>query len=99
MRKFVLSILALFVCVGITIAASVKFVSYDEDKKELVVKDGDKEKTYKLDDKTKYINNKSGKEIASDKVAARMKKLKKDEDLEVTADGDKATEVKVGKKN
>lgn len=98
MRKFALSLLALFLCVGLTLAAQVKFLSYSEDKKELVVKDGDKEKTLKLTDKTKYINNANGKEIAADKVGARMKRLKKDEEVDVTLDGDKVTEIKLGKK-
>src|SRR4029078_9405774 len=78
MRKFVLSILALFVCVGLTIAANVKFVKYDEDKKALTVKDGDKEKTYTVSDKTKFTNNGNGKEIANDKGIDRLKKMKAD---------------------
>ena len=99
MRKFVLSMLALFVCVGLTIAAQVKFVKFDEDKKELTVKDGDKEKTYKVDDKTKFISNKSGKEVANEKGVAALKKMKADAEIDVTNDGDKATEIKYGKKN
>lgn len=53
MRKFVLSVVALFVCVGLTLAANVSIVKWNSDKKELTVKDeNDKEKTYKVTDKT-----------------------------------------------
>ena len=48
MRKFLLAALALFVSVGLTLAAQVTFLGYDKDKKELKVKDGDKEKTLKV---------------------------------------------------
>jgi biopolymer transport protein ExbD len=98
MRKFVLSVLALFVCVGLTIAAQVHFVKYDEDKKELTVKEDDKEKTYKITDKTTF---KAGdKDVAAEKAAGRLKKMKADAKFDITVDGDKVTEVKFpGKKN
>ncbi|HEY2785996.1 MAG TPA: hypothetical protein VGJ05_13580 [Fimbriiglobus sp.] len=95
MRKFVLSALALFLCVGLTLAAQVTFVKYDEDKKELTVKgDDDKktEKTYKISDETKFKNNK--KDMTSEKGTARFKKMKVDTKFEITTDGDKLTEVK-----
>jgi len=98
MRKFVLSMLALFVCVGLTIAAQVTFVKYDEDKKALTVKEGDKEKTYTITDKTTFKRN--DKDVASDKALPALKKMKADAKLEITVDGDKLTEVKLpGKKN
>jgi hypothetical protein len=98
MRKFVLSVLALFVCVGLTIAAQVTFVKYDEDKKELTVKEDDKEKTYKITDKTTFKRN--DKDVAADKASGSLKKMKADTKFEITVDGDKLTEVKLpGKKN
>jgi len=98
MRKFVLSVLALFVCVGLTLAAQVTFVKYDADKKELTVKEDDKEKTYTVTDKTTF---KAGdKDVPADKAGDRLKKMKADTKFEITADGDKLTEVKfpMGKK-
>jgi len=98
MRKFVLSVLALFVCVALTIAAQVTFVKYDGDKKELTVKEDDKEKTYKITDKTTF---KAGeKDVTAEKADGRLKKMKADTKFDITVDGDKLTEVKFpGKKN
>jgi uncharacterized protein with FMN-binding domain len=53
MRKFVLAAFAMFVCVGLTMAAQVTFMKYDAAKKEVTVKEGDAEKTYKISDKAK----------------------------------------------
>ena len=97
MRKFVLSMLALFVCVGLTIAAQVKFVKFDEDKKELTVKEDDKEKTYKVTDKTTFKRN--DKDVPAEKATGSLKKMKADAEIDVTNDGEKATEIKYGKKN
>jgi len=61
MRKLVLSVATMLFMAGLVVAAEVTLVKYDKDKKELTVKDGDKEKTYKLTDKTKYsITTKDG---------------------------------------
>jgi len=99
MRKLLLSIAALFFMAGLVVAAEVTLVKYDKDKKEVTVKDGDKEKTYKITDKTKFSvtdadgNSKEAtyeqaeKRIGNEKQYGKMK-------LEVTADGDKLTEVK-----
>ena len=54
MRKLLLSIAALFFMAGLVVAAEVTLVKYDKDKKEVTVKDGDKEKTYKITDATKF---------------------------------------------
>jgi hypothetical protein len=53
MRKFVLSALALVFTLGLTLAGEVEFVKFDKEKKELTVKEGDKEATYKITDDTK----------------------------------------------
>ncbi len=99
MRKFILSVLALFVCVGLTLAAQVTFVKYDEDKKELTVKEGDKDaKAYKITDKTTYKRN--DKDVTSEKGVAALKKMKADAKFEITYEGDEAKEIKLpGKKN
>src|SRR2546423_15722373 len=57
MRKFALSLVALFAFVGFTIAANVTIVKWDKDKDELTVKDDkDKEMTYKVTKETKVKN-------------------------------------------
>lgn len=53
MRKLVLTGLALVLTVGVAIAGEVAFVKYNADKKELTVKEGDKEATYTVTDETK----------------------------------------------
>jgi hypothetical protein len=99
MRKVLLSIAALFFMAGLVVAAEVTLVKFDKDKKEITVKDGDKEKTYKVSDKTKFsATDKDGnakeatyeqaeKRLSNEKAWGKMK-------LDLTADGDKATEIK-----
>lgn len=93
MRKLIVAALSLMLTTGLLLAAPVLFVSYDKDKNELKVKDGDKEMTYKLNDKTTY---KAGdKEVPADKVEKAFGRLKTGESkIEVTAEKDVATEVK-----
>lgn len=97
MRKFALAVVALVFSFGMLVAGEVLFVKYDADKKELTVKDGDKEKTLKVTDKTTF---KAGdKDVPSDKGFERLGKLKDKAKLEVTAEKDTATEIKFqGKK-
>ena len=93
MRKLIVAALSLIITAGLLIAAPVIFVSYDKDKKTVKVKDGDEEKTYKLDDKTKY--KQGDKDVEADKVADIFSKLKEGKSkIEVTAEKDVATEVK-----
>lgn len=102
MRKFVLSALALFLSVGLVVAGQVTFVKYDAAKKELTVKDGDAEKTYKVTDKTKVKRGDKdadlektlkGFEKNGEKMAGKAK-------MEVTVEKDEITELKLpeGKK-
>src|SRR5262245_19269756 len=61
MRKVLLATAALFFMAGLVVAAEVTVVKFDKDKKEVTVKEGDAEKTYKLTDKTKvYTTDKDG---------------------------------------
>jgi len=95
MRKLIVAVLSLLVTTGLLLAAPAVliFKSYDKDKKELIVKDGDKEITYKLNDKTTYKDG--DKDLDADKVADRISKLKEGKSkLEITAKDDVATEVK-----
>ena len=98
MRKLIVAALCLFVSAGLLLAAPVIFVSYDKEKKELKVKDGDKEKTYKLDDKTKYTQGKD--DIDAEKAYGVFGKMTEGKSkLDVTGEKDVATEVKFkGKK-
>ena len=93
MRKLIVAALSLLVSAGLLLAAPVIFQSYDKEKKELKVKDGDKEITYKLNDKVTYKDG--DKDLAADKVDDRMSKLKEGKSkLEITAKDDVVTEVK-----
>ena len=61
MRKVLAAVFGLLVTAGLLMAGEVILVRYDKDKKEVTVKDGDKEKTYKITDKTTvYLPNKDG---------------------------------------
>jgi len=54
MRKMFMSLVAMFLMAGLVVAVEVTVVSYDKDKKELKVKEGDAEKVYKVTDKTEF---------------------------------------------
>lgn len=54
MRKMLLALFAMFFMAGLVVAVEVSIVSYDKDKKEIKVKEGDAEKTYKVDPKGKF---------------------------------------------
>ncbi len=55
MRKLLTALCCLFLMAGVVVAAEVTLVKYDKDTKELTVKEGDAEKTYKVNDKSKFI--------------------------------------------
>ena len=54
MRKLLLSLACLFFMAGLVVAAEVTIFKFDKEKKEVTVKEGDAEKTYKISDKTKF---------------------------------------------
>jgi hypothetical protein len=96
MRKLIVSALSMILTAGLVLAASVTLVSFDG--KELKVKDGDKETTYKVTDKTTF---KAGdKDVPLDAATKMLSNEKaKGRKLDITTDGDKVTEVKMaGKK-
>ena len=99
MRKFLLAALALFLSVGLTLAAQVTFLGYDKDKKELKVKDGNKEKTLKVDSDTKF--KRGDMDVPNDKGLTALEKMDSNEKqkgkakLDITTDGDKVTEIKM----
>src|SRR5438067_1552421 len=99
MRKLLTALTCLLFMAGLVIAAEVTLVKFDKDKKEITGKNGDKQKTYKVSDKTKFsVTDKDGnaKEATYEQAEKRLSnekqfgKLK----LDITTDGDKLTEVK-----
>ena len=55
MRKMLLALFMVFFMAGLVVAVEVSLVSYDKDKKEIKVKEGDAEKTYKVDRKGEIL--------------------------------------------
>jgi hypothetical protein len=98
MRKFVLATVAVFACVSLTIAAEVVFLKYDKEKKELTVKENDKEKTYKVTDDTTFLTGE--KETKSKAGITRLERMEEGgkaagrQKITIKTDGDKLTEVK-----
>ena len=96
MRKVLLSLTAMLLTVGLTLAAPVRLVKFDEDKKVVTVKEGKKgeevEKTYKLNDKTKFFDE--DKEIKMEEAVKKMSGDKAVKGFDLKADGDTATEIK-----
>lgn len=103
MRKFALASLALFLSVGITVAAQVVFLGYDKEKKELKVKDGDDEKTYMVTDKTvfKMVAKGEEKELDNEKGIKALEKMDDNEKqkgklkMDIELDGKKVKELKM----
>jgi hypothetical protein len=54
MRKMLMALCTMFLMAGLVVAVEVTVVSYDKDKKELKVKDGDDTKTYKVSKDAKF---------------------------------------------
>jgi hypothetical protein len=100
MRKLLLAVICMFFMTGIVIAGEVLLVKHDGDKKEVTVKDGDKEVVYKYTDKTKVtlIDKDGGTKDGTLETAVKilsnekaMGKLK----FEVVTDKDTITEMKL----
>ncbi len=100
MRKLLLSLVCLMFLAGVTFAVEAVFVKFDGEKKELTVKEGDKENVYKITDKTKVsiIDKDGNAKEAEVKVLSKAKEGKTK--LDITTDKDTVTEVKLklGKK-
>ena|SRR5579871_3446521 len=100
MRKLALAIATMLFMAGLVVAAEVTLVKYDKDKKELTVKDGDKEKTLKITDKTKF--SVAGKDGDKDLDYAAVEKMLSNEKYigsgkakwDVTTEGDTITSAK-----
>ena len=97
MRKVLLSLTAMLLTVGLTLAAPVRLVKFDEDKKTVMVKEGKKgeevEKTYKLTDKTKFFDEDKA-EMKMEDAVKKMTGDKAVKGFDLKADGETATEIK-----
>jgi hypothetical protein len=104
MRKLLLAAFALFMCVGLTLAAEVVFVKFDKEKHELTVKEDGGEKTYKLSKDAKFMRGDM--DVPHEKGMEALEKANSNEKakgkmkLEVKIEKDEITEVKMkgGKK-
>lgn len=100
MRKMLLALAIMFFMTGLVVAAEVVAISYDADKKEFKVKEGDAEKVYKVTDKTKFTTTdqkgENAKEVKIEDFAKRAKGKdgKGGGKFEITTDKDEITEVK-----
>ena len=104
MRKMLLALVMMFFMAGLVVAVEVTALSYDKDKKELKVKDGDDTKTFKVTDKTTF--KRGEKDVSNEDGIKGLEKMNDDEKakgkrkLEITTDKDNVTEIKMkgGKK-
>jgi hypothetical protein len=97
MRKMLMALCAMFLMAGLVVAVEVSLVSYDADKKELKVKEGDDTKTYKINDKTKFTRtDKNGENAKDSDLAAFEKRAEKSKNkaYDITVKDGVVTEVK-----
>jgi hypothetical protein len=100
MRKLLSAMVVLFLLAGVTIGAEMTIVKFDKDAKKVTVKEGDKEATYTVSDKTKVtIVDKDGKETPG-KIDRLAKLPKGGLKVDATVEKDEITEIKIkgGKK-
>ena len=104
MRKLLLAVIVLFASVGLTLAAQVSLVKFDEKTKEAVVKTGKKgedqvEKTIKITDKTKFKDSED-KDVSYEDAVKKMTGEKAVKRFDLTEEEGKATIIKftAGKK-
>lgn len=100
MRRLFLAVSSMLLTAGLVVAAEVSLVKYDGDKKEVTVKMGEKETTYKIAEKVKVIlvidQEGKTKEGTLD-VAAKIlgNERFKGKKFEITTDKDTITEIKL----
>lgn len=89
MKKYVLAMLTMFAVAGLTIAAVGVVVKVDEEKKEITIKEGDKEKVYKwTDDTVTKFKGKDG-EVKESRVSEKTwKRVKADTKIDFEAKDD-----------
>ncbi len=96
MRKMLMALICLFFMAGLVIAVEVSVVSYDKEKKELKVKEGKDDKTYKVGEKAKFITtDKDGENAKGSDFETFEKRVTKGKGkLDITVKDDVITEVK-----
>jgi hypothetical protein len=100
MRKMLPALCCLLGMAGVALAGEVTLLKFDKDAKQITVKDGASEKTYKVTDKTKFVavDKKSGESITltfedaakgltNPKAQGKLK-------FDLTAKGDEVVEAK-----
>jgi hypothetical protein len=103
MRKMLMALVAVFLMTGLVVAVEVTLVAngYDKEKKELKVKEGDAEKTYKVDEKGKFsTTDKDGNAKDSDFAAFEKRAGNGKGKMDITVKDGTITEAKwrAGKK-
>jgi len=93
LHRFMIALVAVVILTGSLLAAEGVVVSYDKDTMKLVVKHGDKEKTYQLTAKT-HVHDVDDKEI---KPVDRPDKLKKDIKVDIEEKNGKLVEINIKK--
>lgn len=95
MRKLLLALVAMFFMAGLVVAVEVTVVSFDKEKKELKVKEGDDVKVYKIGDKTKLtVTDAKGENAKEVDYAAFEKRFSKGKGkVEIKTDKDTITEL------
>ncbi len=97
MRKMLLALVALFAMAGLVVAVEVTVVKFDKDKKEVTVKEGDAEKTYKVSDKAKFTTTdgkgENAKEAKYEDFEKRVSGKKGGAKLDIKTDKDTLTEA------
>ncbi|QJX00357.1 hypothetical protein [Frigoriglobus tundricola] len=102
MRKMLMALVAMLFMAGLVVAVEVTIVSYDKEKKEIKVKEGDAEKTYKVDDKGKFsVTDKDGNAKDVDFAVFEKRAGRGKGKLDITVKDGTITEAKWqgGKKN
>jgi hypothetical protein len=98
MRKLICALVAMFAIAGLVAAAEVNFVKFDAEKKELTVKEGDKESTYTISDKVKITStDKDGNDTdvkLEDFTDKQLKKINAKKKYDITVDDKTITVVK-----
>jgi hypothetical protein len=100
MRKMLMALLVMFFMAGLVVAVEVTVVSYDKEKKEIKVKEGDAEKVYKVGEKAKFTTTDFKGENAKESDYAAFEKRvtgkggKKGIRIDITTDKDTITEAK-----
>jgi hypothetical protein len=104
MRKLLLSVGVFLFMAGLALATEVTLVKFDKEKKEMTVKDGDEQKTYKVTDKSKFSvvdKNGNAKDLTYDDALKGLGNPKSEGKLkfDLTVKDGEVVEAKMKRKN